>query len=87
MMSFPSCSDSSGCDDNSGDSITRVGKLGNCRGSCRSLFWIKYAICKVHNDDTALNKYLSEQPNTILRQSKYSHDCSKKYEYHSCTCG
>jgi hypothetical protein len=31
--------------------------------------------------------YLSEQPNTILRQSKYSCDCSKKNEYHSGSCG
>jgi hypothetical protein len=57
MTSLPSCSDSYGCDDNSGDdSVTRVGELGNCHGSCHSLFWINNAICKVHNDDTALHK-------------------------------
>jgi hypothetical protein len=46
MTSLPSCSDSSGCDGNSGDdSITRVADSGNCSGSCRSLFWIKCVTC------------------------------------------
>jgi hypothetical protein len=70
MTSLPSHSDSSECDDNSGDkSISGVADLGNCSGSHHSLFWIKYVTCKIHNDDTALQMYLSEWPNTILRQS------------------
>ena len=48
---------------------------------------IKYVTCKSHTDKTAMEKYLSERPNTILKQSKYSHDRQKKYEYWSCTCG
>jgi hypothetical protein len=34
-----------------------------------------------------MDKYLSERPNTILKQSKYSRDRQKKYEYWCCTCG
>jgi len=34
-----------------------------------------------------MEKYLSEGPNTILKQSKYSCDRIKKYEYRCCTCG
>jgi hypothetical protein len=34
-----------------------------------------------------LQLYLSEWPNTVLRQSKYSCDSTKKYKYCSCTCG
>jgi len=48
---------------------------------------IKYVTCKSHTDKTAMEKYLSERPNTILKQSKYSHDRTKKYEYQCCTCG
>ncbi len=70
------------------DTIGRVAdSSGNPIGSRRSLFWVKYITCKIHNDDTALQMYLSERPNTVLRQSKYFRDCTKKYEYHSCTYG
>jgi len=34
-----------------------------------------------------MEKYLIEWPNTILKQSKYSRDRMKKYEYRCCTCG
>jgi len=34
-----------------------------------------------------MEKYLSERPNTILKQSKYSRDRTKKYENRCCTCG
>jgi hypothetical protein len=81
-------SDSSRSDENSpDDSIVRLVASGNCIGSCRSSFWVQYSACKSHNDDTALQLYLSEWPNTVLRQSKYSHNRTKKYEYRSCTCG
>jgi hypothetical protein len=53
----------------------------------RSSHWIKYVTCKSHTDKTAMEKYLSKRPNTILKQSKYSHDRTKKYEYRCCTCG
>jgi hypothetical protein len=33
-----------------------------------------------------MEKYLSERPNTILKQSKYFRDRMKKYEYRCCTC-
>jgi hypothetical protein len=55
----------------------------NHRSSC----WIKYVTCKSHTDETAMDKYSSERPNTILKQSKYSRDRQKKYEYRCCTCG
>jgi hypothetical protein len=71
ITSLPSRSDSSRYDENNGDdSISGVAELGNCSGSCHNLFWINYVTCKVHHDDTALQMYLSEWPNTILRQSK-----------------
>jgi hypothetical protein len=54
---------------------------------CHSSHWIKYVTCKSHIDETAMDKYLSERPNTILKQSKYSRDRTKKYEYRCCTCG
>jgi hypothetical protein len=68
-------------------------RWNRCRGSrdsssnCRSSHWIKYVTYKLHTDETAMEKYLSEQPNTILKQSKYSRDRTKKYEYWCCTCG
>jgi hypothetical protein len=54
---------------------------------CRSSFWIKNSMVIVHSSETALHSYLSGRPNTIVKQSKYSHDQSKKYEYHCCSCG
>ena len=33
-----------------------------------------------------MQNYLSMRPNTILKQSKYSRDRTKKYEYRCCTC-
>jgi hypothetical protein len=73
MTSLPSCpspsSDSSECNDNSGDdSCSRVADLGNLSGRSHSLFWIKYITSKIHNNDTTLQMYLSEQPYTILKQ-------------------
>jgi hypothetical protein len=53
----------------------------------RSSRWINYVTCKSHTDETAMDKYLSERPNTILKQSKYSRDRTKKYEYRCCSCG
>jgi hypothetical protein len=80
-------SDSSRSDENSpDDSIVRLVDSGNHIGSHCSSFWVQYSTCKSHNDDAALQLYLSEQPNTVLRQSKYSRNCTKKYEYCSCTC-
>jgi hypothetical protein len=84
----PSPSDSSPCGDNSPDG-TVVGVV-DCHigiGSRRSSFWVDYTTCKCHYDDSALQLYLSEWPNTVLRQSKYSRNRTKKYEYCSCICG
>jgi hypothetical protein len=53
----------------------------------RSSRWINYVTCKSHTDETAMDKYLRERPNTILKQSKYSRDRTKKYEYRCCSCG
>jgi hypothetical protein len=84
----PFHSDSSRSDENSpDDSIVRLVDSGNHIGNRHSSFWVNYSTHKSHNDDTALQLYLSERPNTVLRQSKYSRDCIKKYEYCSCTCG
>jgi hypothetical protein len=72
-------SDSSRSDENSpDDSIVRLVDSGNHIGSHRSSFWVQYSTCKSHNDDTALQLYLSEWPNTVFRQSKYSRDHTKK---------
>jgi hypothetical protein len=84
----PLPSDSSRSDENSPDGSI-VGVV-DCRigiGSRRSSFWVDYTTCKSHNDDSALQLYLSEWPNTVLRQSKYSRDRTKKYKYRSCICG
>jgi hypothetical protein len=61
--------------------------VGILSSNHHSLHWIKYVTCKSHNDKTAMQKYLSKRPNTILKQSKYSRDRTKKYEYRCCTCG
>jgi hypothetical protein len=53
----------------------------------RSSHWIKYVTGKSHTDETAMDKYSSKRQNTILKQSKYSRDRRKKYEYWCCTCG
>jgi hypothetical protein len=84
----PLPSDSSRSDENKPDDrIVGVVDSGNCIGNRRSSFWVQYSTCKSHNDDSALQLYLSERPNTVLRQSKYSRDRNKKYEYRSCICG
>jgi hypothetical protein len=62
----------SSCD---GTGEAEVGILSSNRGS---LHWIKYVTCKSHTDKTAMEKYLSERPNTILKQSKISRDRMKK---------
>jgi hypothetical protein len=85
----PSPSDSSPCGGDSSPDGTIMGVV-DCPigvGSCRSSFWVDYTTCKCHYDDSALQLYLSERPNTVLRQSKYSRDCTKKYEYRSCIYG
>jgi hypothetical protein len=71
----------SACD---GTGEAEVGILSSNHCSSR---WIKYVTCKSHTDKTAMKKYLSEWPNTIMKQSKYSRDRTKKYEYRCCTCG
>jgi hypothetical protein len=69
MTSLPLRYDSSECDGNSGDhSISNVSESGNHSGSHYGLFWIKYVTYKIHNYDTTLQIYLSEGPDTILRQ-------------------
>jgi hypothetical protein len=84
----PLPSDSSRSYENSpDDSIVRLVDSGNCIGNCRSSFWVQYSTCKSHNDHSALQLYLSERLNTVLRQSKYSRDRNKKYKYRSCLCG
>jgi hypothetical protein len=34
-----------------------------------------------------MERYLMGRPSTILKQSKFNHDRSKKYDYHCCICG
>ena len=83
----PSPSDSSPCDENSPDG-TIVGV--DCRygvGNRRSSFWVDYVTFKCHYDDSALQLYLSDRPTTNFKQSKFSRDRTKKYEYRSCICG
>jgi hypothetical protein len=79
--------DSSSVNGDSSCDGTGEGEVGILSSNCRSLHWIKYVTCKSHTDETAMDKYLSEWPNTILKQSKYSRDRRKKYEYRCCTCG
>ncbi len=83
----PSPSDSSPYDENSPDG-TIVGV--DCRygvGNRRSSFWVDYVTFKCHYDDSALQLYLSDRPTTNFKQSKFSRDRTKKYEYRSCICG
>jgi hypothetical protein len=79
--------DSSSVNGDSSCNGTGEAEVGILSSNRRSSRWIKYVTCKSHTDETAMDKYLSEQPNTILKQSKYSRDRRKKYEYRCCTCG
>jgi hypothetical protein len=66
--------------------VTGEAEVGVLSSNHRSSRWIKYVTCKSHNDKTSMQNYLSMRPNTILMQSKYSRDRTKKYEYRCCTC-
>jgi hypothetical protein len=79
--------DSSSVNGDSSCDGTGEAEVGILSSNRHSLHWIKYVTCKSHTDETAMDKYLSERPNTILKQSKYSRDRRKKYEYRCCTCG
>jgi hypothetical protein len=79
--------DSSSVNGDSSCNGTGEAERGIQSSNRRSSRWIKYVTCKSHTDKTAMDKYLSERPNTILKQSKYSCDRTKKYEYRCCTCG
>jgi len=79
--------DSSSVNGDSSCNGTGEAEVGILSSNRRSSRWIKYVTCKSHTDKTAMDKYLSERPNTILKQSKYSRDRRKKYEYRCCTCG
>jgi hypothetical protein len=78
--------DSSSVNGNSFCDGTGEAEVGIPSSNHRSSCWIKYVTCKSHTDKTAMEKYLSERPNTILKQSKYFRDRMKKYEYRCCTC-
>jgi hypothetical protein len=87
MYAHTSLLDSSSITGDSSCDGTGEAEEGILSSNSRSLHWIKYVTCKSHTDETAMDKYLSERPNTILKQSKYSRDRTKKYEYRCCTCG
>ncbi len=38
----------------------------------------------IHVND--LDTFLHSKPRTVVKQTKHSMDCSKKYEYHVCDC-
>jgi hypothetical protein len=67
--------DSSSVNSDSSCDGTGEAERGIQSSNRRSSRWIKYVTCKSHTDKTAMDKYLSERPNTILKQSKYS--CNK----------
>jgi hypothetical protein len=48
---------------------------------------VTYSIVRHHDNDGELQLYLVERPNTIMNQSKFSRDRTKKYQYRSCRCG
>ena len=48
---------------------------------------IHYVTTKRHADCHSMERYLKGRPNTILKQSKFNRDRSKKYEYCCCICG
>jgi hypothetical protein len=79
--------DSSSVNGDSSCDGTGEAEVGFLSSNHHSSHWIKYVTCKSHTDKTAMDKYLSEWPNTILKQSIYSRDRRKKYEYRCCTCG
>jgi hypothetical protein len=58
---------------------------GNLRRNGRGP--IQYSIVKHHDNDYELQLYLENRPNTIMNQSKFNRDRTKKYQYLSCRCG
>jgi hypothetical protein len=46
-----------------------------------------YVTTKTHADCRSMERYLMDRPSTILKQSKFNRDRSKKYEYRCCICG
>jgi hypothetical protein len=48
---------------------------------------IHYVTTKRHTDCRSMEQYLMGRPSTIMKQSKFNRDHSKKYEYHCCICG
>jgi hypothetical protein len=75
------CSDNgdSSCDGNNGNTfVTGEAEAGILSSNHCSSLWIKYVTCKCHSDKISMQNYLSEWPNTLLKQSKYSCNRSKK---------
>jgi len=52
-----------------------------------SIQFLQYKVILQHVGDEALHLYLENRPTTVVNQSKFSHDCKKKYSYCSCICG
>jgi hypothetical protein len=48
---------------------------------------INYSLVKHHDSDHDLQLYFGNRPTTIMNQSKFSRDRTKKYQYRSCRCG
>ena len=58
--------DSSSVNGDSSCNGTGEAEVGILSSNHHSSRWIKYVTCKSHTDETAMEKYLSERPNTIL---------------------
>jgi len=43
--------------------------------------FLQYKVILQHVGDEALQLYLENRPTTVVNQSKFSHDCKKKYSF------
>jgi hypothetical protein len=64
-------------DDNHNKRVVDLEREG---GSCHSSWWINYVSIRNHINNADLQVNLDGKPNTILKQSKFSHKHSKKHE-------
>jgi hypothetical protein len=62
-------------------------KGGNVIDPPSSTRFLQYKVILQHVGDETLHLYLENRPTTVVNQSKFLHDCKKKYSYCSCVCG